>query len=109
MGKYTCYSFESHNKTTEKKSIRAITFSHYLEPSQPLFNRLNILGFLKLVIQRISLMMFKQHNGINSTPIAKLFELNNLHHNYNLNGKIENCILKLVIGNMFINCLVFME
>ena len=29
----------------QKTSIRAITFSHYLEPSQPLFNQLNILDF----------------------------------------------------------------
>ena len=29
----------------QKKYIRAITFSHYLEPSQPLFNQLNILDF----------------------------------------------------------------
>ena len=28
-------------------------------------------------------MMFKQHNGIDPTPKDKLFELNNLHNNYN--------------------------
>ena len=80
----------------QKKYIRAITFSHYLEPSQPLFNQLNILDFKKLVIQRISLMMFKQHNGIVPTPIAKLFELNNLHHNYNTR---QNRKLHTQIGN----------
>ena len=96
MGKYTCYSFESHNKNYRKKYIRAITFSHYLEPSQPLFNQINILYFFKLVIPRISLMMFKQHNGIDPTPIAKLFELNNLHHNYNTRQNIK---LHTQIGN----------
>ena len=80
----------------QKKSIRAITFSHYLEPSQPLFNQLNILDLKKLVIQRISLMMFKQNNGIVPTPIAKLFELNNLHHNYNTR---QNRKLHTQIGN----------
>ena len=80
----------------QKKSIRAITFSHYLELSQPLFKQLNILDFKKLAIQRISLMMFKQHNGIVPTPIAKLFELNNLHHNYNTR---QNRKLHTQIGN----------
>ena len=80
----------------QKEYIRAITFSHYLEPSQPIFNQINILDFLKLVMQRISLMMFKQHNGIEPTPIAKLFELNNLHHNYNTR---QNRNLHTQIGN----------
>ena len=41
-------------------------------------------------------MMFKQHNGINPTPIAKLFELNNLHYNYNARQNIK---LDTQIGN----------
>ena len=41
----------------QKKSIRLITFSHYLDYTEPLFERLNILNFKKLVIQRISLLM----------------------------------------------------
>ena len=41
-------------------------------------------------------MMFKQHNGIVTTPIAKLFELNNLHHNYNAR---QNRKLHTQIGN----------
>ena len=43
----------------QKKSIRAITFSHYLDHTAPLFKQLNILSFKKLVTQRISLMMYK--------------------------------------------------
>ena len=46
----------------QKKSIqifRAITFSELSVPSEPLFQRSNILNFDKLVFQRICLMMFK--------------------------------------------------
>ena len=39
----------------QKKCIRTISFSEYLVPSEPLFQKLNILNFEKLVIQRISL------------------------------------------------------
>ena len=41
-------------------------------------------------------MMFKQHSGIEPTPIAKLFALNNLHHNYNTR---QNKNLHTQIGN----------
>ena len=41
-------------------------------------------------------MMFKQHNGIVQNPIAKLFSLNNLHHNYNTR---QNRNLHTQIGN----------
>ena len=34
-------------------------YSSYLEHTQPLFDSLNTLGFHKLVIQRISQIMFK--------------------------------------------------
>ena len=39
----------------QKKSIRAITFSEFSAPSEPLFLRTNILNFDKLVFQRIGL------------------------------------------------------
>ena len=43
----------------QKKCVRMITFSEFLAPSQRLFERLNILKFDNLVIQRISLLMYK--------------------------------------------------
>ena len=51
--------------------------------TQPLFNSLNILYFHKLVIRRISLIMFK--NGIGLVPelISQLFTRNNEYHDYN--------------------------
>ena len=58
LGKCLTYAFRSTNKDTEK-SIRTITSSHYLAHAEPLFERLNILDIEKLVMQRISLIMFK--------------------------------------------------
>ena len=57
----------------QKKCIRTIFFSEYLAPSEPLFQKLNILNFEKLVIQRISLMMFKCSIGVLPLPVSALF------------------------------------
>ena len=67
----------------QKKSIRAITFSHYLESTDPLFKKLNILKWKELVTKRISLLMFKLHIGILSLPIETLFIRNATQPNYN--------------------------
>ena len=67
----------------QKKSIRAITFSHYQAPTAPLYKELNILNLKKLVTQRIALLMFKYHTGVLPNPINNLFTLNNERHNYN--------------------------
>ena len=48
----------------QKKGIWAITFSEFSAPSEPLFQRTNILNFDKLVFQRSCLMMFKHHIGV---------------------------------------------
>ena len=67
----------------QKKGRRAISFAHYLDPPSPLFQRLNILYFKKLVTQRIALLMFKYNMGILPHPITDLFALNKERHNYN--------------------------
>ena len=66
----------------QKKSIRAITFSEFSAPSEPLFLRTNILNFDKLVIQRICLMMFKHHTDDVPKPISDLFQTNDNYHSY---------------------------
>ena len=66
----------------QKRSIRTITFSHYQDHTGPLFDRLNILDFKKLVIQRISLLMFKCHHNILTSPLNDLFTVNNTQHNH---------------------------
>ena len=67
----------------QKKCVRVITFSHYLEPTESLFKDLKILAFKKLVIQRILLMMFKHNFGIVPKPISSLFTKKSEIHNYN--------------------------
>ena len=69
-------------KKIQKKSIRAITFSEFSAPSEPLFKKNNILNFDKLVFQRICLMMFKHHIGDVPKPISDLFQTNNNYHSY---------------------------
>ena len=54
----------------------------YLEHTQPLFNSLNILRIHKLVIQRISLIMFKNEIGLVPKPISQLFTRNSDYHDY---------------------------
>ena len=65
-----------------KKSVRAITVSELSAPSEPLFQRTNILNFHKLGFQRICLMMFKHHIGDVPKPISDLFETNDNYHSY---------------------------
>ena len=69
-------------KKIQKKSIRAITFLEFSAPSEPLFQRSNILNFDKLVFQRICLMMFKHHIGVVPKPISDLFQTNDNFHSY---------------------------
>ena len=61
----------------QKTAIRTITFSSYLSPSEPIFQSLNILNFRKLVIQRVSLLMFKISKSDVPKPLHALFRINN--------------------------------
>ena len=65
-----------------KKAIKTITFSSYLSPSEHIFQSLNILYFRKLVIQRVSLLMFKISKCDVLKPLYALFRINNSYHNY---------------------------
>ena len=51
-----------------------------MAPSEPLFQRTNVLNFDKLVFQRICLMMF--HIGDVPKPISDLFQTNHNYHSY---------------------------
>ena len=70
-------------KKIQKKCVRAITFSEYLAPSQPIFQTLNVLNFENLVIQRILLIMFKYSHGDVPVSVSQLFRTNNEYHDYN--------------------------
>ena len=67
----------------QKKCVRVITFSHYLEPTESLFKDLKILAFKELVIQRILVLMFKHNIGIMPKPISSLFTKTTEIHTYN--------------------------
>ena len=57
----------------QKKCLRIITFSNYLEHTEPLFQKLEILNFKKLVIHRIAMLMFKNSKEIVPIAIHMLF------------------------------------
>ena len=57
----------------QKRCVRIITFSDNLSPSEPIFQTLNVLNFRKLVVQRISLLMFKIYKSDVPKPIYILF------------------------------------
>ena len=67
----------------QKKGIRTISFSEYLPHSEPLFQKLNIFNFEKLVIQRISLMTFKCSIGVFPLPVSALFQYNSVIQTHN--------------------------
>ena len=67
----------------QKKCIGNISFSKYLAPSEPLFQKLNHLNFEQLVIQRISLIMFKYRIGVLPLPVSALFQYNSVIHTHN--------------------------
>ena len=73
-----------------------ITFSHYLKHIPHLFKQLDILSFEKLVVQRISLLMFKNHIGIIPLPINNPFIETTTQHAY-YTRQINN--LQTPIGN----------
>ena len=62
----------------QKRCVRIITFSHYLD-SSPLFRKLEIRNLKKILIHRISLMM------LNIVPkyISMMFQKNNEIHKHN--------------------------
>ena len=67
----------------QKRCVRIITYFDYLSSSEPIFQTLNILNFRKLVVQRISLLMFKIYKSDVPKPINILFRKNNTYHSYN--------------------------
>ena len=71
------------------KCVCTITFSEYLAPSEPIYQILNVLNSENLVIQRISLLMFKCSHGDVPVSVSQLFRTNNEYHNYNT----RNCVV----------------
>ena len=83
---YCIETYETHFNPLikiQKRGIRTITFSHYQDHTGPLFDRFNTLDLKKLVIQRISSLMFKCHHNILTSPMNDLYTVNNtcIQHN----------------------------
>ena len=55
----TCNVYPDPLVKLQKKYLRIMTFSSYLEHTEPLFQNLKILNFQKLVIHRIAMLMLK--------------------------------------------------
>ena len=67
----------------QKKCLRIITFSSYLEHTERLFQNLEILNLQKLVIHRIAMLMFKNSKQMVPIAVRILFARNDQYHNYN--------------------------
>ena len=78
----TCDSYLEPLILKQKQCIRTITFSQFKAHTEPLFQELNILSFHKLVIHRISLLMYKNYADILPTSIASLFIRNDVYHDH---------------------------
>ena len=67
----------------QKKSIRTITSSHYLAHTEPLFDRLNNIKYLKTCYaHNISDNVSKHYLTILPTPLSDLFIVNNTRYAY---------------------------
>ena len=73
---------------TQKKSIRIITFFHYVSHTQPLFQDLPILPLEKLVLYRIALIMYKMSNSLIPKTMGDLYITNKDIHSYDTQYKI---------------------
>ena len=74
----------------QKKCLRIITFSFFLEHTEPLFQNLEILDFQKLVIHRIAMLLFKSSKQMVPIAVRMLFARNDQYHNYNTRQSINS-------------------
>ena len=84
-------------KTFLKKSVLAKTLSEFSAPSEQLFQRTNIVNFVKLVFQKMCLMKLRHHIGDVPKPISNLFQINNNYHSY-MYGNRSSQSLRTPIG-----------
>ena len=86
MGQHVQCSFRCPSKNT-KKIVCIITYSPYLAHTDELFKNLNILPIHKLMLQRVSLQMFKYSQNILPEVIGELFITNDTFHSHNTRNK----------------------
>jgi hypothetical protein len=68
--------------TLQKKAIRAITFSDYLAPSQPIFKELEILSFSDLYKHQTASLMWDLDHDILPSSLASYFTKIRENHPY---------------------------
>ena len=71
----------------QKKIVRLNTFSTYCAHTGPIFIDLSILTIDKLVIHRISIMMYKFSNSLLPAVLNSLYQKNKEVHTYNTRAK----------------------
>ena len=76
----TCDSYLESIILKQKQCIGTIIFSQFKAHTEPILQELNILSCHKLVINRISLLMYKNYADILPTAIASLFVRNDGYH-----------------------------
>ena len=81
MGKFSEIIFRSTSENSEE--MHPNYFLYEYAPSEPLFQKLKILNLEKLVIQRISLKMFKCSIGIFPSIVSALFQYKSVIHIHN--------------------------
>ena len=67
----------------QKRAVRLITFSNFIEHSNPLFIRLNILKFCDIVKFQTAIFMYDYHHGNLPEVFDSFFSRVNRRHNYN--------------------------
>ena len=63
----------------QKKIVRIIKFSDYLAHTEPIFKELKVLPLDKLYLNRVSIFMYKQANGLLPHVINELYTKKNIH------------------------------
>ena len=71
----------------QKKIVRIMTFSSYLEHSAPLFMSLKLLPIEKVFISRVAIVMFKIPCDMLPETMAKLYSKNKDYHAHDTRGK----------------------
>ena len=71
----------------QKKVVRILSFSDRLEHTEPLFIRLDILPFNKLIHHRIGLFMYKVYKDMYPTVITNMYLHNKNIHSHNTRQK----------------------
>ena len=72
----------------QKKVVRILSFSDRLEHTEPLFIRLDILPFNKLIHHRIGLFMYKVYKDMYPTVITNMYLHNKNIHSHNTRQNI---------------------